>query len=195
MSRRELLGELLFQPWKKAVVFIVTVIGLFDLAISQGVVTVDQGKYQNLADILDRLSLPWWAWMIIWLASIIVLMFVGAYQMINRYNERPELLMLIQLRKQGITLWHEGKTKLSEETVEDWWEEHLAWREDCAQTIERVNASLAGEMRTLGTGNGIAWHQGISKGHNKKIWMQSAWNIRLDEIINKLREERYHQDR
>ena len=187
MSRWELLRELLSQPWKKVVIFIVTVIGLYDLVISQFIVTHAQSNYPNVADILDRLSLPWWAWVIIWLVSIIVLMFVGAYQIIKRYDERPELLKLSQLRKQGIDLWHEGKTKLSEDTVEGWWEKHLAWREECAQAIERVNASLAGEMRTLGTGPGIAWHQGISKDHNKKIWMQSAWNIRLDEIINKLR--------
>jgi hypothetical protein len=189
MSRRELISKLFFQPWKKILWGVVTAIGLYDLFVSQFVVSAIQDKYPNLAEILNMLSLPWWAWMIIWLLLIIGFMFEDAYQIIRSYNSEPVLAKLGTLRKVGITLWHEGKTLLSEESVNRWWEKHLAWREECAQTIEPIDVSLANYMRVLGTGKGQIPRQGISDEHKHKIRMQSAWNNRLDEIIARLREK------
>lgn len=84
-------------------------------------------------------------------------------------------------------MWHKGRSLLSEETVNIWWSEHLKWREECALIIEKVDDSLAGKMRHLGTEKSVTHVTGISPDHNHKVGMQSAWNNRLDWIIDELR--------
>jgi len=109
----------------------------------------------------------------------------------NRDNILNSVLgELSQKRAEGVSLWHEGRGLLSQKTVDAWWQEHLQWREESAQIIEKADVDLAGKMRTLKTEDGVKHNKGISPDHNHKVWMQSAWNNRLDWITDELRKEK-----
>lgn len=187
-KRWQALSMLFVQPWKKNITFLIALVSLYDLFVSQFVISSIQDDYPNVAEIMSLVSVSWYWWVIIFLSVTIIFMFEGAYRLFRFQDIAQILTKLVVYRENGVKLWHEGKSLLSEKSVEAWWNRHLEWKEECAQIIEEVDQSLAGDMRILGTGQGFEWKRGISGNHNHKVWMQSAWNNRLDEIIEKLRE-------
>lgn len=172
---------------KRIFVFVWIGFGAYDLVVSQFIIPNIQDKFPNTAEVFTKIDPPWWGTLLVLLLMLMIFIFEGSYRFHELSDVEKALAKLGEFRRLGVQLWHEGKTKLSPETVEDWWGRHLEWREECASLIEQVDPELASEMRTLGIGTGLRFNNGISKDHNHKIWMQSAWNNRLEEIMGKLR--------
>ena len=187
MGRRAYFSKLFSHPLAKWVSGILTIIGLYDLVISQFVIREYQDEYPIVADYLYRLGWPWYVWAVLMLAVLLVVVFEGSYSLIKRYETRPELKELNALREEGVSLWSEGMRCMTQDSVDKWWIKHLDWRECCAQALERVDPSLAGNIRTLGTEQGAVYSNGISPDHNHKVRMQSAWNNRLEKTIAEIR--------
>jgi hypothetical protein len=190
MGRRAFISKLFSHPLTKLVSGIIAIIGLYDLVISQFVIREYQEEYSIVADYLYRLGWPWYVWVILLLAVLLVVGFEGSYSLIKRYETRPELIELSALREEGVTLWSEGMRCMTQDRVDKWWIRHLEWRERCAQVVERVDPSFAGDIRTLGTEQGAVYSNGISPDHNHKVRMQSAWNNRLEKTIAYIRRKK-----
>lgn len=187
MRRLRYLKKLFFRPVFSWIGFIITILGAYDLFISQFVQREIQDKFPIISDLFIRLGLPWYTWVIILLMFFLFVFFESGYKLLD---QNPVLYELSLLREEGITLWHAGARCMTQESVNKWWEQHLLWRERCAKVIEKMDQSLAGEMRTLGTDTGFRFNNGISEDHNHKVWMQSAWNNRLKEIIKEIRNKK-----
>lgn len=187
MGRRAYLSKLFSHPLAKWASGIITIIGLYDLFISQFVIRQYQDEYPIVADYLYRLGWPLYVWIILLLVVLLVVVFEASYGIVKRYETRPELVELSDLREEGVSLWHEGKRCMTQDSIDKWWNRHLEWRERCAQVVESVDPSLVGNIRTLGTEQGVVYQGGISQEHNNKIRLQSAWNVRLEKTIAEIR--------
>jgi hypothetical protein len=183
MRRLPYLLKLFSHPLTRWISALISIISIYDLFISQFVKRQIQDEYPIIADYIYRLGWPWYVWIILLLTIFLVIVFESGYAFTKQYDTQPELIELSALREEGVTLWHQGKQCLTQDSVDKWWKRHQEWREYCAQVIEKVDPSLGGNMRTLGIGQGVVYNTGISQDHNKKVWMQSAWNNRLDEVI------------
>jgi hypothetical protein len=187
MRRLSYLSKLFSHPLTRWISVIISIIGIYDLFISQFVKRQIQDEYPIIADYLSRIGWPWYFWVILLLTIFLVIVFESGYAITKQYDTQPELIELSALREEGVTLWHQGMQCISQDSVDKWWEKHLDWKKRCVQVVERVDPSLAGDIRTLGTGQGVIYNGGISQEHNHKVWMQSAWNNRLDEVIAEIR--------
>jgi hypothetical protein len=190
MGRRAYFSKLFSHPLTKLVSGIIAIIGLYDLVISQFVIRQYQDEYPIVADYLYRLGWPWYVWAILLLVVLLIVVFEGSFSLIKRYETRPELIELSDLREEGVSLWHEGMRCMTQDSVDKWWKRHLEWRERCAQVVEGADPSLAGNIRTLGTEQGAVYSNGISQDHNHKVRMQSAWNNRLEKTIADIRRKK-----
>ena len=79
---------------------------------------------------------------------------------------------------------------MTQSKVDSRWNNHLDWRECCAQVVESADPSFAGNIRTLGTEQVAVYNNGITADHNNKVRMQSAWNNRLDKTIPEIRRDK-----
>ena len=191
MRRLKYLKELFSQPVFNWIGVVIAFLGVYDLLISQFIQREFQEKFPIISDFFIRIGLPWYFWVIFMLIFFLFVFFESGYEIHKQNSTHPTLKELTALRKEGVSLWHEGKLCKNQEEVDKWWNKHLYWRERCAQVTEKFDESLAGEIRTLGTENGFRFYNGISKDHNHKVWMQSAWNNRLDEVIKEIRSISY----
>ena len=191
MQRLRYLRELFSRPIFKRIGVTITILGAYDLFISQFIQRKFQDKFPIISDIFIRLAWPWYVWVIILFGFFLFVFFESGFELLKQYTIHPVLKELTKLRIEGVSLWHKGKLCKNQEEVDKWWNKHLYWRERCAQVTEKFDESLAGEIRTLGTENGFRFYNGISKDHNHKVLMQSAWNNRLDEVIKEIRSISY----
>jgi hypothetical protein len=134
-----------------------------------------------------RLGWPWYVWVIFLLVFFLFVFFESGYEIHKQHTIHPVLKELTALRKEGVSLWHEGKGCLSQKSVDMWWIKHIEWKKRCVNILEKFDESLAGEIETLGVGTGFRFKNGINHDHNHKVWMQSAWNNRLEKIIGEIR--------
>ena len=123
MGRRAYLSKLFSHSLAKWVSGIITIIGLYDLVISQFVIRQYQDEYPIVADYLYRLGWPLYVWAILLLVVLLVVVFEGSYSIIKGYETRPELMELSALREEGISLWSEGMrcmTQDCDDMIEAW---------------------------------------------------------------------------
>jgi len=191
MNRLKYLRKLLSHPAFKIIGGLITLLGVYDLFISQFILRAFQDDYPIISDYIIRLGWPWNVWIIIFLIFFLIVFFESSYKLLNQNTIHPVLKELSELRKEGINLWHDGERRMNQESVEKWWKKHVDWKSRCVNVVKKVDESLAGEIETLGTENGIRFKNGISEDHNHKVTMQSAWNNRLNKIIKEIRNKKY----
>ena len=189
MQRLKYLKELFSRPGFKWIGVIITILGAYDLFVSQLIQREFQDKFPIISDFFVHLGLPWYIWVIFFLLFFLWVFFESGYEIYKPHTIHPVLKELTALRKEGVSLWHEGKGCLSQESVDKWWFKHIEWKERCVLVVEKIDESLAGKIETLGVGQGYSFRNGINRDHNHKIWMQSAWNNRLDEVIREIRQK------
>jgi hypothetical protein len=106
-------------------------------------------------------------------------------------SRKQILSQLTQLRKSGVALRNRGYGGLvHEKSIAAWWNEHLAWREATANTIELLNENIANKWRVLGTYTiRRPYPKALNQDHRHKLQMFDAWLERLDDVIENFMEK------
>ncbi len=186
MSRLQFFKKLIWTPWKAIVYFVIGLISLYDLYLSQFLAETSKKYFPRLADIFVRIGLPWWLWIIIFLLFTLIIVFEGAYRDINSLIEIPQLKVLGELRAKGIVHRNSGSALLSNESMEKWREEQLAWENEVLGALKELSTVDFENFRVLGLmRNPRPFPYAINNKHRLFLQVYDEKLRRLDEIMKK----------
>lgn len=178
-------SNLLFRPWKFWIVGLISIIGFYDLFLSQFLSDTTREKFPRVSDLFIHFGWDWYNWIIIILVFLLFSFLEGTFRYIRQRENPPEIEMLLDLRKEGVELRNEGERILHFDQVRPWWDKHLDWRSRTADTIKLVDVNKCNKWKTLDTFKpkrkfASAFNQDVQK----KLQMFDEWLSRLDSLID-----------
>jgi len=197
MIRIKYLRILFSHPLFKIISSLLFIISFYDLFVSQFVIEELQPKYPRISEILSRLGLPWYGWVVIFLVYLSIVVFESSYRYIKRYETPTVLKELSELRKEGRILSGDLgglDYRSSTDTVNEWASKHFNWREQIVQVLNKVDESLADEIRPSGRMkfedlNPVVLRKNVLP---LLIFEQTTSTKKLDGIIKEIRNKNYN---
>jgi hypothetical protein len=109
---------------------------------------------------------------------------------LTKNQDREKVIIrLRELRRIGVELRNRGQSLLHENSINNWWQEHLSWREETANVIELLDKEQAERWKTLDKYiPQNPYPKALTPQHRHRLQMFDEWLQRLDSVTNKLKE-------
>ncbi len=99
------------------------------------------------------------------------------------------LIHLRELRRAGVELRNRGSALLTNNSANQWWQEHLSWREETGNIIGLLDREQAERWKTLDKFvPRNAYPNALTPEHRHRLQMFDEWLERLDVVTEKLKE-------
>jgi hypothetical protein len=186
MDRLAFIKILFWKPWTVIIGIFIGVLGVYDLFLSQLISEALRPRFPRLADLIEKIGIQWYWWIIFFLLFSLVIVFESAYRYLNKYNEPKLINQLGELRAEGVVLRNSGSSLMSKDSIDKWRSGQLEWEGKVLGVLKNLSTYDCQNFNYLDTftANRL-FPEAISNEHRKYLQVFDEKLKRLEKIIEK----------